>query len=320
MLRQGNLFASGYRRLGDYRRTHSVLLRRIDIADDAALEAAGLERAMLSAPLAPGACAGAVGTSGARTLGLRAGIPFAVGSLDHHCAALGAGLGTLAPMSESTGTVLAALRATDDYRPDAAYCVGPGVGGRGYYQLAFRPNGAGAFDWYQRTHAPHATLEDLSQLAADVPPGAEGLVARPQPDSYPELEGFLDVRADHTPGHYARAIFESVAASLVDLVENLSPAAPPERLVATGGGARSDAWLQVKANLLGLPVIRPACAEPACLGAALFAAVARGWFPAVEAAAAAMVRPERPFETQPAAAEAYREWLPAYRARVEAAS
>ena len=42
-------------------------------------------------------------------LNLPAGIPFAVGALDHHAAALGSGMGDLADASLSIGTVLAAL-------------------------------------------------------------------------------------------------------------------------------------------------------------------------------------------------------------------
>ena len=91
----------------------------------------------MSAPQAPGTAIGCICAHGRERLGLKRGIPFAVGSLDHHTAAIGAGLGRLAPVSESTGTVLAALRLADAYLPQPDYCVGPGVSGAGYYQLAF---------------------------------------------------------------------------------------------------------------------------------------------------------------------------------------
>ena len=68
-----------------------------------------------------------------------------------------------------------------------------------------------------------------------------------------------------------------------------------KRIAATGGGARSDLWLRLKAEALGATVVRPAVAEPACLGAAIFAAAAAGVHTSIDAAAAAMVRPAAEF-------------------------
>ena len=69
-----------------------------------------------------------------------------------------------------------------------------------------------------------------------------------------------------------------MAATLVQLVNLLSDSGHPNRIVATGGGAASGLWLRIKADLLGTEFVTTACPEPACLGAAMFAAVAAGWF------------------------------------------
>ncbi len=62
---------------------------------------------------------------------------------------------------------------------------------------------------------------------------------------------------------------------------------PPHELVVIGGGARSDLWAQIKADILGIPVHRPRHTEAAPLGAAVLAATAVGLVPDPEAAARA---------------------------------
>ena len=66
-----------------------------------------------------------------------------------------------------------------------------------------------------------------------------------------------------------------------------------------GGAARSDLWLQIKADMLGLPVERPACSDAASLGAAMLAATGIGQFATVEEASDAWYRPIDVFEPDP---------------------
>jgi xylulokinase len=65
----------------------------------AALAACRVEAAQLASPLAPGTVAGRTVPRAMELLGLPAGVPFAVGGLDHHVAALGSGLGVKADVS-----------------------------------------------------------------------------------------------------------------------------------------------------------------------------------------------------------------------------
>ncbi len=71
---------------------------------------------------------------------------------------------------------------------------------------------------------------------------------------------------------------ESTAASLFRMIERIHPDGLPRRVIATGGGARSVAWLQICADLSGIEFAVPGCAETACLGAGMMAAVAAGWY------------------------------------------
>ncbi len=237
-----------------------------------ALRAVNLDASRLSTPLRPGTRLGRVTAAGAARLGLPAGIPVAAGSLDHHAASLGAGLGNGADVSESTGTVLACIGLTDTYRPRAGICFLPGLRPGTYAMLAFDNNGAGVLEWYQRTFAPNLTFRELDQLAESVPADCDGLVARPLPHLQPGLTGFDHRRDAHGPGHYARAIMTATTDKLGELLDRLSPERRPGAAVATGGGAHSPFWLNLKRERLGINIFPAACPEPACRGAALLAA------------------------------------------------
>ena len=244
-----------------------------------ALEIIQIQPAQLSKPLLPGTVVGPLSADGAKRLGLRAETIFSVGSLDHHLAAIGAGLGQIADLSESTGTILACLNLNKQYQPANNRRIGPGLNGQHYYQIAFNnDDGASGLQWYQKEYAPDLSIEELIGLAEKVNPGCDGLVAHPSANSYEGLSGFDNQTKQHTPGHFIRAMMESTTASLAKLVDDLCAQEKPTRIVATGGGAKSDLWLRIKANILGVEFVTTNCAEPACKGAAMLASLACGWF------------------------------------------
>ena len=292
-----------------------------------ALDLLEVPAAWLSTLRAPGSPVGSTGGEGAAALGLGRSAAFAVGSLDHHAAALGAGCGSLAPASESTGTVLACLAETERFEPRPEYCLGAADRDGRFFKLAFNENGASALQGYRDTRAPHLSIEELAALAGRAPRGCEGLVALPCADRFPGLRGFrlqppaagaLSPAArrlerllaappaapatvpDALHGYFARAMMESTAASLRGLLQAIGGGGA-ERIVATGGGARSDLWLQIKADLLGVEVLATDSPEPACYGAAMMAAVAAGWFAGRREAAAAWIRARRRFRPGSAA-------------------
>ena len=78
---------------------------------------------------------------------------------------------------------------------------------------------------------------------------------------------------------------------------------------ATGGGARSDAWLQLCADVLDRPVERTRTEHTAALGAALLAGVGSGAFGTLRDAAERLSWPEQTFEPDPRRARVYRERL-----------
>jgi sugar (pentulose or hexulose) kinase len=281
-----------------------------------ALDTLGIDGSRLSKQYNPGAVVGKVSTAGADLLGLREGIPFAAGSLDHHVAAVGAGIGFFADYSESTGTVIACLKSTDDFNPKNDSCMGPGADGKKFYQLQFSSNGARSLEWYRDTDAPESSLEELDKRAAAVEPGAGGLMALPESDKFDGFSGFLCRKPEHTQGHYARALMESTAASLYSLLDSLGDGAFPHEILATGGGARSDPWLQLKADMLGIEIVRTASNEAACYGAGMLAAVAAGWYERLSDVSCDWLSIDKSFSPDSRAHDQYRGWLDRYRREV----
>ena len=90
--------------------------------------------------------------------------------------------------------------------------------------------------------------------------------------------GFFGLARNHGKGEMTRAVLQGVAFAIADAADVLRNAgAAPERLLATGGGARNHAWLSYISSITGIPVDMPADGDfGAALGAARLAMIADG--------------------------------------------
>ncbi|MEN6339205.1 MAG: FGGY-family carbohydrate kinase, partial [Clostridiaceae bacterium] len=107
---------------------------------------------------------------------------------------------------------------------------------------------------------------------------------------------FYGLRSKHDAFDLALAVMEGVAHLLkknCDMI--LNSGTHIERIIATGGGAKSALWCQLQADITGIPVSIPAEKEAACLGAAMIGAVCAGVYADVSEAASAAVRLEANF-------------------------
>jgi xylulokinase len=236
---------------------------------------------------------GEVTRAAAAATGLAAGTPVVAGCADHVASAFVAGIRRDGDLLLKFGGAGDILLATDRPRPDPRlfldYHLVPGL---------FMPNGCMAcsgavLNWIVRELAgglavsagdtPHARLD---HLAADVPPGAEGLILLPYflgektPLHDPYARGTLvGLGLHHTLGHIWRAALEAVAFGFrhhVEVFEELGQSV--RRVVASDGGAASRVWMQIAADVLGHPIELLAGHPGSCLGAAYVAGVAVGAF------------------------------------------
>jgi xylulokinase len=129
-----------------------------------------------------------------------------------------------------------------------------------------------------------ADYDEFDQLALDTPLGADGAVLIPYLDgertpNRPTATGLLTgFRSNMTRGQIARAAFEGVACGLLDGVAALESAGvtADERTFLIGGGAKSEAYRRVVADLSGRTVIVPADDETVATGACVQAAAVQG--------------------------------------------
>ena len=150
--------------------------------------------------------------------------------------------------------------------------------------------------------------------AAEVPPGADGLLFLPcmQGAMAPEWNGaargvFFGLTLAHTRAHMTRALLEGSAFALRDILEAMRGAGlDVRRLTIVGGGAKGALWRQIKADVTGLPVRVPLDVETTAAGAAILAAVGSGVHPGIAEAVDAFVayRPEE-HVPDPERSEAY---------------
>jgi glycerol kinase len=130
--------------------------------------------------------------------------------------------------------------------------------------------------------------EDVEALAKSVPdnggvyfvPAFVGLGA-PHWDSYARGSIFGLTRGS-SAGHIARAAVESIAYQVADLLDAMrrDSGNAVHELRVDGGAAANDGLMQFQADILGVPVVRPAVTETTAFGAAALAAQAVGFWPA----------------------------------------
>jgi xylulokinase len=149
------------------------------------------------------------------------------------------------------------------------------------------------------------SAEEISAFAANSAP------AQRTPIFLPHLQGeraplwdiaarasFAGLDASMGAAELSRSVLEGVAYSVRLLIEALehSSGVSPTRLRHAGGGARSDVWCQIRADVLSRSIDRVESLNSGVVGAAMLAGTAAGVFASIEEAADRMVRLERTFQ------------------------
>lgn len=172
-------------------------------------------------------------------------------------------------MSESTGTVIACVNITDKFLPQKGVCISNVNTKNNFFQMAFNKNGAVSLEWYRDMFVANRKFSKLMDAAQSLS-STLGLTALPMAYEYKGLDAFRNISPKHTHGHFARAIMESIASTVQQLIDKLSPQNPPHTVIATGGGAKIKCLLDIKSKKLnGCKFIPADCKEPACKGAAM---------------------------------------------------
>lgn len=183
--------------------------------------------------------------------------------------------------------------------------------------------GGSAMKWLSEKVFRNLSFNEQNQIAEKVPAGSDGLIFLPylsgsrSPYNDPRAKGmFMGLTLSHTDGHLVRSVMEGVVYSLKDCMEVLKSIVhkEPDRIIASGGGARSNLILQMEADIFNKPIYTTVEAEQSCVGAAITAAVGIGYFSSFSEACDQMVRfNDRVIEPIPENVEIYADYFTIYK-------
>jgi xylulokinase len=264
----------------------------------------------------------------AEELGLPPGTPVAAGGGDNAAAAVGTGIVGPGLVNSSVGTSGVLFAHASEFNPDPsgrlhAFCHAvPGA----YHLMGVTLSAGGSLSWWRE--ALGGDYDELVDAASGVRPGSEGLIFLPYlsgertPHLDPKARGaFFGLTARHGAEHMTRAVMEGVIFSLRDSLEIMRGLdVPVEDVRSTGGGARSDLWRQLQADIYGTPIRRTVADEGPAYGAALLAGVASGTFADVEEATSVVRLREVTTEPDTERTKIYEEHYEIYRSLYPAMS
>lgn len=274
--------------------------------------------------VAVGSVVGKLRPALAEELGFSRDTVVVKGAMDQTLSAVGAGNVHSGVVTETTGTAMAIGVTAESverihryklpYQPHAL----PGK----FLILPYAQTSGIIYKWFRdqfgqeeirKTGDIEKAYEELNRMAADVPAGADGLVLLPffaganAPENDMHAKGvWYGITLKHGRGHFARAIQESVGFMLSKILAMIQAAdIGIEEVRCMGGAARSDLWLQIKADICGLPMVRMQEEETSTLGCAVMGAVAIGGYKSIEEAVRVMVKVGRRFSPDSRNAKVY---------------
>ncbi len=262
--------------------------------DEEILSAVGLDPSRLARPVPSGTVVGTVPARVAGELGLPEDLPVVAGGHDQPCGALGAGVVEPGLAMYATGTVECICPAFD--RPiftDELFrnnlCTYDHTLQGMYTTVAFSLTGGNLLRWF-RDEWGQPEVEEAARSGSDpydlltkhMAAEPTDLLVLPYftPSGTPYFDAkvpgaVLGLRLTTKRGEVLRALLEGVALEMrlnVDILEQAGLHVREFR--AIGGGARSGALTQLKADVLGRPITTLAVTEAGCLGVAMLACAA----------------------------------------------
>jgi L-ribulokinase len=269
----------------------------------------------------------------ARRMGLPAGIPVAVGLLDAHAGAVGAGIrpGRMVKIIGTSTCDMMVVPLAEPLADIPGLCgIVPGSIIPGMFGLEAGQSAVGdIFHWFATQLAPAPftvkgdTLENLTGAAAKLLPGESGLLALDWNNGNrtvlvdPLLTGLLVGQTLHTtaPEVY-RALVEATGFGALMIVRRFEEyGVKVEEIVACGGIAEKNPFvMQVYADILARPIRIARSSQTCALGAAIFGAVVGGVYKDTQSAQRRMCgNPSRVYRPQKRAAATYAQLFELYR-------
>jgi xylulokinase len=253
---------------------------------------------------------GTLSQEGAGALGLRPGTPVVGGGGDQAAGAVGNGIvspGIVSATLGTSGVVFAHSDAPTRDPKGRVHTMCHAVPGK-WCVFGCMLSAGGSFQWLRNqlgtdemVAARKKKLDPYELLVArarQAPPGSEGLFFLPYltgercPHPDPSARGgWIGITARTTRDMLIRSLLEGVTFGMRDALEIMRQMGVPITQVrASGGGARSEFWRQLQADIYKLPIVTTNANEGPAYGAALLAGVGTGVWSSVEQACKACIK------------------------------
>ncbi len=280
-----------------------------------------------------GTVIGKISDEAAEQLGLPKGVVAVTGGHDQPCQILGAGVIEPRAAAYGIGTVeciapsFSELILNDSMHKNNICCYHHAFPGL-YIALVYNYSGGQLFRWVrdqlsseekrQAEQEKRDVYDVITSKAAQEPTSLLVLphfttTGVPHFDNH-SRGAILGLTLDTTKGEIVRAILEGITYELRMCVDLLDESGVPiDILRATGGGAKSDYWLQIKADIMNRPVVVPAVSEAGSLGCAILAGVGTGVYKSAKEAVDHLVKIDREYLPNDSNAKRYGELLELYK-------
>ncbi|MBV9296131.1 MAG: xylulokinase [Acidobacteriaceae bacterium] len=283
----------------------------------------GLNPAILPKAYESSEVSGTVSKQASEATGLAPGTPVVAGAGDQAASAIGNGIVEPGTVSCTIGTsgVVFAYSEKPAYDPAGrvhTFCHAiPGA-----WHVMGVTQGAGlSFQWFRNRFAPDSGYDELTAEAALSPAGADGLFWMPylMGERTPHLDAnargaWVGLTAKHQRRDLTRAILEGVCYSQKDGLEIIAAlGAHPSLIRLSGGGAKSELWHQLFADIFNCPVATLESQEGSAYGAALLAMVGTGEYASAVDVCRAAIKEVSLKKPQRQAAEFYSKRYEIYR-------
>lgn len=252
--------------------------------DKELLDFAGIDENMISTPVPTGTVAGIIKQETAKELGVSENVMIVNGAHDQIAAMCGANVFANDQVMDGTGTVECVPVLFEDVPKDYSlfdmgYSFAPHPNG-GYACYVLSYTGGATLKWF-RDNFSEASYAELDKCVCPEP--SEILImphfagaATPYMDTASRA-AIIGLTFEHDKYDIYKAIMEGTAYEIALNLDILKKRGLEVKSVtATGGGAKSDTWLQIKADVLGLEVTALECGEVGSAGTALMAGRAIG--------------------------------------------
>lgn len=270
--------------------------------------------------------------SAAKAMGLRAGIPVVGGGGDQAASAIGNGIVGRGVVSATMGTSGVVFAHSDEVQVDPegrlhTFCHA--VRGK-WHVMGCVLSAGGSLQWYRNQLCQAEVVEArkrkidpyelITAQAADAPAGSEGLFFLPYltgertPHADPNARGcWIGLSLRHGKPHLARSVMEGATYAMRDTLEIIkSMNIPVKEVRLSGGGARSEFWRQLQADIYGQPVVTINASEGPAYGVALLAAAGTGSYKSVVEACKATISVVTKTANKAAATKTYNAGYPVY--------